>query len=412
MKHRRLALAAPVPLLLASPQHALAQQTGQIGSTAPAVFANDKEYRALPHHIGSLEVTAGAEAKIEYDSNVYAAENNAKDDVRFEISPRVRVRTAPAPLTFELNAGGMIRRYATYSTENAESWLADAGLHWQTGPTSNLNATVFSRRAIEDRGDTEARLNPNSGPRLIDSLGGELSYHRVSTRTMMDVLLDTTKYNAVSQIDADRDFTAFAGQATFGLRVTGRAFATATLFATRRDFRLDRTPSGAERDTTTFGGRLGINFQPGGLLEGGLSVGVFRHNPDDPNTPGHTGLSVAGNLTYHPTRRTAVLFDAFNGDVATFRVGATQRTDTIARVTVNQEIRHNLYANVAVGYRHTKYTGSGIREETLTGSGELEYLVMRNVSVAASMSYGNRTSDSATLEFNRFRGGVALRVRF
>ncbi len=411
MKPRHLALAAPVPLLLATPQQAWAQAK-EIGATAPAVFANDPDYRVLPLHLGSLNVTLGGEADVLYDSNIYAAPNNAQDDVRFDISPRIAIATQPAPVTFELNASGTLRRYASHSTENADSWLVDGDMHWQTGPTSNLSASVFSRRAIEDRSDPEARRNPNAGPRRIDSLGGIVSYHRVATRTLLDVQADVTKFNALSSIDSDRDFTAYSGQATFGLRVTGRAYATATAFVARRDFRFDLTPSGAKRNTTTYGGRLGINFQPGGVLEGGLAVGVFRHDPDDPSTPGHTGLSVAGNLTYHPSRRTAVLLDAFNGDVATFRVGATQRTDTITKLSVQQEIRHNLYGTLSVGYRKTKYTGSGIHEETITGGGELEYLVSRNISVAATAGYGTRNSDSSVLEFDRFRGGVALRVRF
>ncbi|WP_395327330.1 outer membrane beta-barrel protein [Novosphingobium sp. BL-8H] len=411
MNHRTLALAVPVPLLLAAPQHAWAQ-SNQIGSTAPAVYPNDKDYRALPLHLGSLDVTLGGEASTLYDSNIYAAPSNARDDVRFDISPRLGIKTAPAPVTFELNASGTIRRFVTHTTENAEAWLVDGDVNWQTGQNSSLSASVFSRRAIEDRSDPEARRNPDAGPRLINSLGGVIAYHRVATRTLLDVQADVTKFNALSSIDADRDFSAYAGQATFGLRVTGRAYATATAFVARREFRLEYTLSGDKRNTTTFGGRLGINVQPGGVLEGGLSVGVFRHDPDEPTTPGHTGLSVAGNLTYHPSRRTAILLDAFNGDVATFRVGATQRTDTITKLSVQQEIRHNLYATVSAGYRKTKYTGSGIREETWTGGGEVEYLFNRNMSVAATASYGSRSSDSSILKFDRFRGGVALRLRF
>lgn len=411
MKHRNLALAAPVPLLLAAPQQAWAQ-SNQIGSTAPAVYANDKEYKALPLHLGSLDVTLGGEADALYDSNIYAAPSGAQDDVRFDISPRVAIRTAPAPVSFELNASGTIRRFVDHPTENAEAWLVDGDVHWQTGPTSNLSASVFSRRSIEDRSDPEARRDPNAGPRLIDSLGGLVSYHRVATRTLLDVQANVTKFNALSDVDADRDFAAYAGQGTFGLRVTGRAYVTATAFVARREFRLEYSASGSKRNTTTFGGRLGIDFQPGGVLEGGLSVGVFRFNPDDPGTPGHTGLSVAGNLTYRPKRRTAILLDAFNGDVATFRVGATQRTDTIAKLSVQQEIRHNLYATVSAGYRRTKYTGSGLHEQTWTGSGEVEYLFSRNISVAATAAYGTRSSDAWTLTFDRFRGGVALRVRF
>lgn len=413
LPHGAIAL-APVPLLLALPLPAFGQSltARDIGSTASAITANDKEYRVRPNRIGPFDATIGGEARIEYDSNIYAEPDNPKNDVRLQIMPELKLSTSPAPVTLVSTASAVIRRYADAHTENAEGWLVDSTVNWKPDQASSLAVRGYWQRSIEDRGDPEARQDDTIGPRLVESLGATMAFRRVTGRLLLDFQGEAIKHNAIAKIDADRDFMSYAGQLTAGMRMSGTLFLTAGGFAVRRDFRIDRTIDGVKRNTTTFGGRVGIDVEPGGLIDGNFSVGVFRFNPDDPGTKGHTGLSVSGNLTWTPRRRTAVVLSAFNGDVATFRTGARQRTDTTVKLTVQQEIRHNLYANVSGGYRKTKYTFSDIKEDTLTATGELEYMFSRNMSVAATANYGNRDSDDYSQKFSRFQGGVSLRLRF
>lgn len=409
---RRGGIISSVPVLLLAAGTQAHAQSRDIGSTASSVFPNDKEYRDLPTRLGPLDVTLSGEVKSEYDDNVYAAPVNKQDDFRFEFSPKLQVRTSPAPVMFNLGATGTIRRFADLKTENTESWLVDGQVLWSPDPAQKLRGRAFVQRAVEDRGDPESRQTVQNGPRRIDAIGGELGYRRDSGRILLDLEGEVTKFDAVSQLDDNRDFTNFTGRATVGLRTTRTLFITATGFATYRDFRLELAPNGQKRNSLTYGGRLGIDLQPGGVLEGSLSAGVFRYDPEDSTIPGRTGLSVAGNLVYRPRQRTAIILNAFNGDVATFRTGGQGRTDTTVRLAVQQEIRHNLFGTLSGGYRRTKYIDSGQREETFTAGGELEYLFNRNLSVALIASYGDRDSDVFSDNYKRFRGGISLRGRF
>lgn len=406
-----IALAAPVPFLLAIPQQAWAQAR-DIGSTASAVYPNDREYKALPMHLGSLNVTLGGEARVEYDTNVYAQPSNAQDDFHLELTPEVQVTTSPGPFSAQAHASATVRRFADLKTENTEAWVIDGTLRWSPETTTSATGRVFWQRTVEERGSPESRQDPNSGPREIDSLGTDLRFRHMTRRLLFDLQGNVTKYDAVSREDDNRDFTSMNGVATVGWRVTGITFVTASAFIARRDFRLEYTPAGDKRNTTTWGGRLGVEFEPGGVLQGNLSAGVFRFNPDDANIPGRTGLSVSGSLTYRPKQRTAIMLDAFNGDVATFRSGAQSRTDTTVKLSVQQEIRHNLYATVGAGYRRSRYNGSGVKEQTPTVQAEVEYILSRNMSVAGYASYGKRTSDDASQEFDRFKTGLSFRLRF
>jgi hypothetical protein len=379
--------------------------------TAPAVRGDDPEYRVSPTTIGGLAVAVGSEIHIGYDDNIYAIPADPIADEIAQVDVRVDASHRSGP--FDLNLHGVYgaRRYFTYRTENADTYRLASDLSWRPSEADALRLNVGYERAIEDRGDPEARDIRAIGPREIDVATAIAGYRRTSGTLLLDIEGSAIKNDAVSIIDADRDFTSYSGRATAGYRIGGSTFATATGFITARDFRLDTSPAGLLRNSTTYGGRVGIEVTPGGVLEGNLSIGVFKFEPDEPTSDSHTGLSAAGQLVYRPTQRAAIILDAFNGDVVTFRNGASGRTDTSVQLTWQHEIRHNLYSNVGAAYRQSKYRGSGVTEETVQGRFELEYLINRNFSAVADASFGKRTSDLPFDEFERFRGGVGVRLQ-
>lgn len=380
--------------------------------TAPAIPRDDPEYEIDPTRIGPFDVTVGVRASTQYDSNLYALPDNEIDDVVFELSPYVTAAIDSGKSRFEIGTQSVVRRHADQTTEDSEAARFFGDFTWTPVEGESLGFGAQFERAIEDRGDPEARDVLAPGPRQIDILSGNGHYRRERGRILLDLRADVAKYDARSVVDDNRDFTSYSGSATVGFQVAGSVFVTATGFASRRDFRLETDLAGLERNSTTWGGRAGLSFAPGGLVEGAISAGVFRFEPDEPTFDDRTGLSLAANVTYRPQRRTALTLSGSSGDVATFRLGATGRTDTTLRLTWQQEIRHNLYSSLSAGYRRSKFRGTGIEQETAIVRGELEFLVSRHLSVVADASYGDRQSDLLSDEFDRFRGGVGLRLRY
>lgn len=391
-----------------------------IGSTAPAVMADDPEYEPKGIDIGPFVLFGGADAGITYDSNVFAvpkaSPNSTRrgpvDDAVFTVGPHIDINYTREKLSFRGHADAQIRRYAGETSQDSEAVGVLGEVKWSPSRGHDLTALATWNRDVEDRGDPEANVGALAGPRIYNIMAGSLNYAVRGTRISFDVEAAARKTNALAPEDADRDFTTYLGRGTVGYRVSGTVSVTGTGFINVRKYRLKSNAVLTDRDTTTYGGRLGVAFDPGGLLTGAISAGVFKLNPQDPTLSSRTGLSVTGTVTYRPTRRTAITVDLFNGDVATFRSGATARTDTVAKVTLQQEVRHNLFANIGAGYRRSKYVGNGLTESTVIGFGEIEYLFSRNWSVAATANYGTRNSDDPRDEFNRFRGGIEVRFQF
>lgn len=389
-----------------------------IGSTAPAVMAEDPEYEPKGINVGPFVMFGGVDGGVYYDSNVYAVPSATPiargpvDDTVFTIAPHVDIKSTGEKLSFRGHADALIRRYVDETTQDSEAAGVLGEVKWSPSKGHTLTALGTWNRNVEDRGDPEANVDARVGPRIYNITAGSLTYAMSGTKISFSAEAGARKTNALAEADDDRDFTAYLGRATVGYRVSGTVSATLTGFINVRDFRIKSNATLTDRDTKTYGARVGVEFNPGGLFSGNISAGIFKLNHDDPTVDSRTGLSAAGEVTYRPTRRTAITLELFNGDVATYRSGATSRTDTIAKLTLQQEIRHNLFANAGVGYRHTKYIGNGLTEDTLLGFGEVEYLFSRNWSIAAKMSYGTRSADRARDEFNRFRGGLEVRLQF
>ncbi len=384
----------------------------EIGSTAPRVFADDPEYASRAEEYGNFRLIAGGEARIEYDDNVFAQPVAGASDAVVRVSPYAELSHDGGQLSVRLRGSLDIRRHASETSENSEAARVQLQSGLALGQGQQLSSQASWDRSVEDRGDPEARSQLLLGPRRFDIFTGGLAYRRTSARYLASLEANAQKVDALDAIDADRDYTSYFGQASFGLRPGGSFYVVASSFANRREFRLEEIVPGVDRDSTTYGGKLGIQFADGGAFEGRIAAGVFKFDPDAALQNTRTGFSLDGSVSYRPRRRTAVSLELFKGDVASFRGGASARTDTRIGLRLEQEMRHNFLGRVTAGYQRSDFFGSGQEERTWRTGAELEYLVSRNASLVASVRYATRDSDIALEEFERFSAGVGVRFRF
>lgn len=403
-----LALTGGVVAIL-PPGAALAQE---IGSTAPRVFADDAEYASRAKEYGNFRLIAGGEARIAFDDNVFAEPVGGASDAVMRVSPYAEISHDGGQLSLRLRGSLDIRRYASETSENSEAASVQLQTGLALGQGQELSSQASWDRTVEDRGDPEARSQLLLGPRRFDIFTGGLAYRRTSTRFLVNLEANAQKVDARDTIDADRDYTSYFGQAGFGLRPGGPFYVIVSGFANRREFRLEEIVPGVDRDSTTYGGRLGMQFADGGVFEGRIAAGVFKFDPDASAQNTRTGFSLDGSVTYRPRRRTAVSLELFKGDVASFRGGASARTDTRIGLRLEQEMRHNFLGRITGGYQRSDFFGSGQQERTWRWGGEVEYVVRRNASLVASMQFSTRDSDIALEEFERFSAGVGVRFRF
>ncbi|MWV27586.1 outer membrane beta-barrel protein [Aurantiacibacter rhizosphaerae] len=384
----------------------------EIGSTAGGVLGDDSEYRHQPVPFGPFNIEVGAEAQLEYDDNIFAEPTATESDVIARFRPYAGIEHRTGALRTTLSTKFDLRRYFDFTSENATgaSALLTSSYSPQAGEAFTL--TALADRAIEDRGDPEAREIEGIGPRIYRILGGSAGYTRQGSRFLVEAVGDYRNVDALAIIDAQRDYETYSGRVTVGYRSGGPFYLTGTGYYTRRNFRLREPITNIDRDTSTVGALAGIRFDDGGLIEGRVGAGIFKLSTDDPLRDGRTGFSLQGQLAYRPTQRTAVRLNLFNGDVASFRSGGSTRTETNIGLFVEQEIRHNFLGSAGVEFERYNFSGSNSptqqRWRATTG---LEYLINRRLSVFGRVSYSDRSSDGPLEGYSRFRAGAGVRVR-
>lgn len=384
----------------------------EYGSTGSRVQSEDDSYQLEPIDAGPLTFTVGAELHTEYTDNVFAEPTNAQDDFVISIRPHASIVHNDGPYTTRLDGSAKLRRFADFGSEDSEDANITLSTAWSPQRGEAVTITGSWDRATEDRGDPEARRILGIGPRVFENVGGTVGYRRAGSRILLDLSAGYRQIDAVARIDDDRDHDNYTARATVGFRTGGAIYLTATGYYSRLDFRFDQPVFGGDRDAKTLGGLIGVEFADGGLIEGRVGVGIFDLDTDSAAREDRTGFSLQGQLTYRPRERTSIRLDLFNGDVASFRGGGSNRIDTRIGLSLQQEARHNLYASVGVEWERTSFFTIDESQETWRLRGEAEYLLNRQMSAFVNVSYDDRTSDRPFDEFGRFRTGAGLRFRF
>ncbi|MEE4201440.1 outer membrane beta-barrel protein [Erythrobacter sp.] len=394
-------------MLALSPVGADAQTT-----IAPLVAGDDPEYRIDPLTIGAVRLSPQVLATATYDDNVIASPDGSEvEDLEFIVRPEMAARIGDDTLLFELEGFGEFSRFADFITEDSDTYGVRGVAAYSPNVGTRLTGDVGYARQKENRGDPEARDLAGPGPRLFDNIYANADFSRTGGRVLLALEGAFSDIDAISPLDDDRDFKTYAGSATIGYRVSGPVYATLTGFTNYRDFRLERTLLEPDRDATTYGAQLGLSFAESERLRGRARFGFFRFDPSDPGLDPRTGFSANVSLIYLPTRRTALILEAFNGDVATFRSGAQARTDTSVSLTGQVEMRHNFYGRAGVSYTRNRFIGTGIEERILRADAALEYLVNRRLSFIAQALVADRSSDDPTQVFDRLSVSVGARLR-
>jgi len=362
--------------------------------------------------LGRVILSPELDLGVIYDSNVYAAHSDRVSDVMFRARPKLTARSNEGRVRWQAELSGDFRRYKSTSIENSDGYAATGTLIAALSDAFTANARGSYRRAVENRSDPEVRQNPTGGPPLINISSGEIGIRAGGARLGVSAKGLIERYDFISSLDDERDFTSYRGTTRLLYRLSPMAHVFVQGYVNQRKFRLREAGSGASRNGRTLGGLAGIQFDPGGKVRGDVGVGMFRYTAASARFASFSGFALEGNLTYTPRDRTAIMLDVFRGDVATVRNGASGRVDARARLGIQQEVRHNLLASAAVRFRETRYRGVSERLKTIGGDVELEYLFSRHVSVALVSQLARRRGGQLQDRFERARVGIELRMSY
>lgn len=387
--------------------------TAQDSPTSPSKLPRPGyEYDGI--QMGSLQVNAEVDVSIDHSSNIFLTSANEADDFRLHINPTLSVikEIGSGAITAEGHMG--LRRHFSLVRENSTTFGGSLNYVVSGTKAQNFSTTVAFNRNIERRADPETRSGPTDRPRKINAFLAEAAFSRASGRVRITSAIGTEKYNQLDPTEDDRDMQIYRGTLTIGYTMASSLDFFGQVYANRRDFRLAQDFSGVNRDQNTYGALFGIQREIGNRLYGKMGVGIFRTAPAEAVIIApYTGLRLDGEVTWSPRDRTALNFRISKGDVATVRSGASTRVDTVARFKIDQEIRHNLLAQVSVSYVDLRYLGESRGSlKNASVNARLEYLFDRRTSFFTAAEYDRRSASDPVDKYKEAVFTLGITRRF
>lgn len=394
---------------------AFAQDTGPAGPPDAAGTRPQPEYDPLGIRVGAVEVYPSVTLSGTYNSNVFAAPDNAESDLYYTVVPAIRVLTANERRSLSLNGSARIRRYDKFDSQNDEQYFVNAAGRLNFGEQRSVQATVGWSQSTAARGTYQNTLqqgSPLKEERFTGSVGGDYRFNRLRLNGRVggekfdydDITLDDGTIIDQDYRDGHRVNANLAAyysiSARFSLRLQGSV--------EKFDYQ-DPDPL-RNRDATGYSVTAGGLYEVTELFSAELGVGYRRHNFKNPLFKDIPGFAFNGRLRWYPTPLISVRLDlSQTTDTSTLPL-VTAVNVSSAVLASDYELRRNVLLTGRLEYSHERYGGVDTNSDFMSASVRSTWKANRWLRVGAELAYDRRTSaDRIPIsEFDAFRGMLSL----
>lgn len=369
------------------------------------------EVEQLGLRVGSFNFLPRLEAGATYDTNVFATENNRRDDYIWTVRPRLEIRSDFSAHALNFTASANAGRYQEYSHENYTDYLFQTDGRYDFSKSGSLDGQVYHRQNHEGRGDIDS-LSGYAEPVVYRTTGGEAGYtqrfNRVRTR-----LSGSANYYEYDDValngggvarQNDRDRWEYAGVARVGYEFLDgyETFLQGTYSWNR--YRRDTDFGGFKRDSDGYQVVAGISTDLTGLITGEFYAGYLGRNYDDSRLKDFNGLALGGRVNWAVTQLTAVTGSVSRQVRETSASQGTGRASsynrTVVALGVDHELLRTLLLNARAQYRNDDFNGISRKDNIYTLGAGATYQVNRYLYLTGGYTHERRNSDAAGLDYS------------
>jgi len=404
----------------------------------PAVAAQDSDqvmsiYERYRPDLSAKGIRTGGflfypeiKAEGEFDSNIYATDDNNVDDVDDFIAivkPSFRLQSNWNSNSFALFAGADIGRYADNSAEDYEDFNVGASGRIDMSHGSNIFVDLTYADMHEDRGSpdsvgTQAEATTFSTLKAIAGFKrdeGVMSFAVDGSYEKNDY--DDARLNGGGRLendDRDRETIRSSVRIGFDLNDDYEAFVKfATVAVEYDDSRLDGGPL---RDSDGWDVVGGAAFNVGGSSVGEFYVGYVKRDFDKASFADASemkfGASMlwSGDLTSfkvaidRDVAETTLEADNASGQ----RVASAGILSTSYSARIEHELRRNLLLGADISYNKMDFINT-VRDDDVTKLGlGAKYLLNRTFSLNADYKFDKRSTNEVNQDYKRHSFIVSL----
>lgn len=378
----------------------------------PQVYEKERPgYDAKGINASGVTILPSISLSETYDSNIFAADSNEKDDFITVVRPRVDAETQRGPLTLNGSAEGAFSFFSENDSQDVEEFDLRADGSYAVTPRDTVSlGAAYVRDAIA-RSDVED--GGGSGkPRLVHRAIGTAGYDGEHGPYVFSVDLGARNLNFIRSEQRDRDRNEYNASGRVGYKVTPLWTPFVEANYHDYDFDLARDDNGFNRDATRIGGNVGAVFEipDRWFVEGwvGLAEWSFDDNAFDDETIWTAGLDAGWNPTPLTTLKASLLRDLEN----TSRAGDSLKEVIRATVGAEYAFRPNILGFAEAGYRYVDFQEGDRQDDNygLTVGGD--YLINAMFSLQARYTLSTRESNIDGEDFTRNEVTLGVTAQF
>jgi hypothetical protein len=357
------------------------------------------DYDPIGMQVGDFFWFPHAEIDEVYNSNIFALPSPTSDFITV-LQPGFDLMSSLPRNAINLHAGAAAGFYAQNPTQNTATGFVSADGRLDV----DANSGFFGSTEIAHL--YTPRTSPNSPgnaaePVTYNSETGTFGYQQSGRRLgyEVDLGVQATQYNPVplisgpteSQSDADSIVSQAALRVSYEFIPDYRAYVRAS--GSVYDYPTP-PPSGVSFNSPVYRVDAGLQILPRHLLYGEVYVGYLTQKFQTSTLPTTTTPDAGGMLVWNVTRLTTLNFNAvrtFETTNPTSLIGAGYLQSSVT-ASADHELRHNLLLNAYAGFENDNYQGISRDDNILSAGASIKYLLIRNLYLAGSYGYMQRTS--------------------
>lgn len=350
-----------------------------------------------------------------YDDNVFADSDDEESDFAVEVLPQIDVQSNWNVHELNLSVGGEAAYYADFDELNYTDLYALADGQLEITRDNLLNGRLGVLRLHEDPDSPDSDTGSGEDVLTYVQQRAGLDFRHNFNRLYFIVGGDFLRNDfedddgdnelADGDNDDDRDRNQYRARVRVGYELSPRL----DVFSEGRyDIRrYDNTPDdgGVDRNSEGIDGRVGVNVDFTSILFGEASVGYTHRTYDDNDLESSGGISYSAALTWNVTTLTTITLEG-SADVLESTVTfeddqASGNYQKALELDVWHELRRNILLNGNAAYIRDDFEDTERSDDSVSVGAGLRYLLNRRLSLDATYSFTDRSSDADDSEYSR-----------
>ena len=372
--------------------------------------ANDNQ-PSLGLHAGGFYIAPKITAEETYNDNVYATQNNQKNDFITTVRPEVAARSNWSRHALNARAGAEWNKYANHDGEDNTNYLGAVDGRLDVMKDTYIGGGASAQRLHEDRGDPNS-LGSSAKPTAYNlntvNIGAYRGLGRFNARIDSDVKNYDFKngYSTTGGFlnNGLRDRNEWTQSARVGYKATP---GTEVFVKGNVDSRAyDAKGSAANVNRSSHGNSVvgGVEIDLTGKTKAEAHAGYMHRNYTDATRKDITEPTYGGKLTWNASDLTTVTAAVDTTIEETVVAGSSAYVNRSFNVGVEHALARNVVLNGDLGYANNDYKGfaAGQRNDDIYSvNAGAKYYLNRNLAAGLGYRFRDRQSNVAGSDYDR-----------